>query len=112
MKATLLCSLLLIIFKANGADSLRSERSLFSYKEHYKKLTLQEAVSQGLLSNQDEKMRVLLEDILDLDFREKIILLPLVLSVFLIGIFPNIFLEPMRQSIETIINNFEIANGR
>jgi len=34
------------------------------------------------------------------------------LSVFLIGIFPNIFLEPMRQSIETIINNFEIANGR
>ena len=53
-----------------------------------------------------------LNDILDLDFREKLILIPLVLSVLLIGIFPNIFLDPMRQSIETIITNFEIANGK
>ena len=53
-----------------------------------------------------------LNDILDLDFREKIILIPLVVSVLLIGIFPNIFLDPMRQSIETIISNFEIANGK
>ena len=53
-----------------------------------------------------------LNDILDLDFREKLILIPLVVSVFLIGIFPNIFLDPMRQSIETIILNFEIANGK
>ena len=71
MKAKLLFSfltILLIIFKAN-ADSLRSEKSLFSYQENYKKLTLQEAVSQGLLSNQDEKMRAQLEDILDLDYK-------------------------------------------
>jgi len=53
-----------------------------------------------------------LNDILDLDFREKLILIPLVVSVLLIGIFPNIFLDPMRQSIETIISNFEIANGK
>ena len=53
-----------------------------------------------------------LKDILDLDFREKLILIPLVVSVLLIGIFPNIFLDPMRQSIETIITNFEIANGK
>ncbi len=53
-----------------------------------------------------------LNDILDLDFREKLILVPLVVSVLLIGIFPNIFLDPMRQSIETIISNFEIANGK
>ena len=53
-----------------------------------------------------------LNDILDLDFREKLILIPLVVSVLLIGIFPNIFLDPMRQSIETIITNFEIANGK
>jgi len=53
-----------------------------------------------------------LNDILDLDFREKLILIPLVVSVLLIGIFPNIFLDPMRQSIETIISNFESANGK
>ena len=53
-----------------------------------------------------------LKDILDLDFRERLILIPLVVSVLLIGIFPNIFLDPMRQSIETIITNFEIANGK
>ena len=53
-----------------------------------------------------------LKDIIDLDFRERIILIPLVVSVLLIGIFPNIFLDPMRQSIETIITNFEIANGK
>ena len=53
-----------------------------------------------------------LKDILDLDFRERLILIPLVVSVLLIGIFPNIFLDPMRQSIETIISNFEIANGK
>ena len=53
-----------------------------------------------------------LKDILDLDFRERLILIPLVVSVLLIGFFPNIFLDPMRQSIETIITNFEIANGK
>ena len=53
-----------------------------------------------------------LNDILDLDLREKLILIPLALTVILIGIFPNIFLDPMRQSIELIINNYEIANGK
>ena len=53
-----------------------------------------------------------LKDILDLELREKIILIPLLLTVLLIGIFPNIFLDPMRQSIEIIIINYEIANGK
>ena len=53
-----------------------------------------------------------LKDILDLDVRERLILIPLVVSVLLIGIFPNIFLDPMRLSIEIIITNFEIANGK
>jgi NADH-quinone oxidoreductase subunit M len=51
-------------------------------------------------------------DILDIDFREKIILIPLVAVIIIIGIFPNIFLEPMRLSIEIIINNYEVANGK
>ena len=50
--------------------------------------------------------------ILDLDFREKLILYPLVFIIFLIGIFPNIFLDSMRLSIELIISNYEIANGK
>ena len=52
-----------------------------------------------------------LKDILDLDFREKIILYPLIIMVIVIGIFPNIFLNPMRIPIEIIISNFEIANA-
>ena len=60
----------------------------------------------GIISNEK------LNDILDLDIREKIILIPLLISVILIGIFPNIFLEPMRNSIELIIINFEVANGK
>ena len=51
------------------------------------------------------------KDILDIDLREKIILFPLIAIVILIGIFPNIFLDPMRLPIEIIINNYEIANG-
>ena len=51
-------------------------------------------------------------DILDLDLREKIIMISLVFVVIFIGIFPNFFLEPMRLPIETIINNYEIANGK
>jgi len=53
-----------------------------------------------------------LKDILDLDQREKIILIPLILAVLVIGIFPNIFLEPMRESIEVIILNYELANDK
>ena len=53
-----------------------------------------------------------LKDILDIDFREKIILYPLIIMVILIGIFPNIFLDPMRLPIELIINNYELANAK
>ena len=53
-----------------------------------------------------------LNEILDLDIREKIILYPLVLVIILIGIFPNILLEPMKLSVETIIFNYEVANAK
>ena len=59
----------------------------------------------GLLTNEK------LKDILDLNIREKIILYPLVVLVIFIGIFPNIFLDPMRLSIELIISNYESANA-
>jgi len=53
-----------------------------------------------------------LKEILDLNLREKLILYPLVLVVIIIGIFPNIFLDPMRMSIEQIIINYDFANGK
>ena len=53
-----------------------------------------------------------LKEILDLNLREKLILYPLVLAVIIIGIFPNIFLDPMRMSIEQIVINYEFANGK
>ena len=53
-----------------------------------------------------------LSEILDLDAREKIILIPLAVLVIIIGIFPNLFLDPMRQSIEIIILNYEFANAK
>ena len=59
----------------------------------------------GLLKNEK------LNKILDLDLREKIILFPLIILVIIIGIFPNIFLDPMRLSIQLIITNFEISNA-
>ena len=55
---------------------------------------------------------VKLKEILDLNLREMIILIPLVIVVIIIGIFPNIFLDPMRIPIENIIINYEIANGK
>ena len=53
-----------------------------------------------------------LADILDINTREKIILIPLAISVILLGIFPNLFLDPMRLSLELIITNYEIANAK
>ena len=50
-----------------------------------------------------------LSEILDLNSREKIILIPLAIAVILIGIFPNVFIEPMRLPIESIIINYEFA---
>ena len=52
-----------------------------------------------------------LKNIKDLNLREKIIMVTLVIMVIVIGIFPNIFLEPMRLPIENIIENYEIANA-
>jgi len=60
----------------------------------------------GLLINEK------LKDICDLNNREKIILYPLIVMVIIIGVFPNIFLEPMRLSIQLIISNYQIANAQ
>ena len=51
-------------------------------------------------------------EILDLNNREKIILIPLAIAVIFIGIFPNIFIEPMRLPLESIIFNYELANAK
>ena len=48
-----------------------------------------------------------LNEILDLNTREKIILIPLAIVVIIIGILPNIFIEPMRLPLELIISNYE-----
>ena len=53
-----------------------------------------------------------LSEILDLNNREKIILIPLAIAVIFIGIFPNIFIEPMRLPLESIIFNYELANAK
>ena len=53
-----------------------------------------------------------LSEILDLNNREKIILIPLAIAVIFIGIFPNIFIEPMRLPLESIIINYEFANAK
>ena len=60
----------------------------------------------GVLKNEQ------LKEILDLDLREKIILYPLIIVVFLIGFFPNIFIDPMSLTIDGIILNYEIANDK
>ncbi len=59
-----------------------------------------------------EITNVKLSEILDINTREKLILIPLALSVMIMGIFPNIFLDPMRLSLELIITNYELANGK
>ena len=69
-------------------------------------LYLYKRIFFGLLDNNK------LKEILDLELREKFIMIPLIVVIFLIGLFPNIFLEPMRLPIETIINNYEMANGK
>ena len=60
----------------------------------------------GILTNDK------LNEILDLELREKLILYPLIIMIIIIGIFPNIFLEPMRLSVDLIISNYQIANGK
>ena len=69
-------------------------------------LYLYKRIIFGLIENEK------LTEILDLNLREKIILIPLALVVIIIGIFPNIFIEPMRLPLELIISNYELANGK
>jgi len=69
-------------------------------------LFLYKRVIFGIITN--EKLKT----ILDLNLREHIIMISLLIIVIIIGIFPNIFLEPMRFPIENIINNYELANGQ
>ena len=57
-------------------------------------------------------INIKLKEILDLSVREKIILYPLIAVILILGFFPNIFLDPMRLSVDLIINNYEIANGK
>lgn len=69
-------------------------------------LLLYKNIIFGVLTNEK------LKEILDLNIREKIILYPLIIMVIFIGIFPNIFLNPMRLPIEQIISNYEIVNAK
>ena len=55
----------------SSSNILKSKKSLFAFKEMFKPLGLQEAVSQGLLKNQDEKIRNTMEDILDLNYADQ-----------------------------------------
>ena len=69
-------------------------------------LYLYKRIIFGIVTN--EKLR----EILDLNLRELTIMIPLVILVIIIGIFPNIFLDPMRIPIENIITNYNLANGK
>ncbi|MBI28686.1 MAG: NADH-quinone oxidoreductase subunit M [Pelagibacteraceae bacterium] len=48
-----------------------------------------------------------LEIITDLNFRETIILAPIIILIFWIGLYPNSFLDPMHAPLENIITNYE-----
>ena len=69
-------------------------------------LYLYKRIILGEMSNEK------LSEILDLNNREKIILIPLAIAVIFIGIPPNIFIEPMRLPLESIIFNYELANAK
>jgi NADH-quinone oxidoreductase subunit M len=69
-------------------------------------LYLYKRIIFGVITNEK------LSKILDLNNREKTILIPLALAVIIIGILPNIFIEPMRLPLELIINNYEFANAK
>ena len=53
-----------------------------------------------------------LKTMFDLNLREIIIMVPLLIVVFIMGIFPNLFLDPMRLPIKNIIINYELVNGK
>ena len=69
-------------------------------------LYLYKRVIFGLIKNEK------LKNILDLNLRETIIMIPLLIVIFVMGIFPNLFLDPMRLPIKKIIINYELANGK
>ncbi len=50
-----------------------------------------------------------LEEILDLDWREKAIFAPLILVVLWIGIYPTSFFEVIEPSVESLIANYHLA---
>tara|TARA_Y100001954_G_C15821401_1_gene610110 strand:+ start:3119 stop:4561 length:1443 start_codon:yes stop_codon:yes gene_type:complete len=58
-------------YPLESSNILKSEKSLFAFKEMFKHLSLQEAVSQGLLNNQSEKIRSNMEDILDINYADQ-----------------------------------------
>ena len=86
-------SILLAFFAATGII-LSAVYMLFLYKR----------VVFGKITNDK------INNLLDLNLREILIIVPLILVIFLMGIFPNFFLEPMRLPVENIIYNYDIAN--
>ena len=69
-------------------------------------LFLYKRIVFGIIENEK------LKKILDLKPREIIIMVPLLIVVFIMGIFPNLFLDPMRLPIKNIIIKYELANGK
>jgi len=69
-------------------------------------LYLYKRVVFGIISN------IKIKSILDLNLREIIIMVPIIVIIFLIGLFPNIFLDPMRAPLKNIIINYEITNDK
>ncbi|MGE5787919.1 MAG: complex I subunit 4 family protein, partial [Myxococcales bacterium] len=67
-------------------------------------LTMVQKVFFGPLNNPANK------DLPDLNVRETIALAPLVALVFVIGFFPKLFLDPMSDSVNSVIEDFR--NGR
>ena len=67
-------------------------------------LYLYKRVIFGIITNSK------LKNILDLNIREICILVPIIIVIFWMGIYPNSFLDPMHSSIEKIIDNYNLVN--
>ena len=50
-----------------------------------------------------------LQSITDLNKREILIFMPLVLVVLIMGIYPNMFLDVMHASVENLVNRYQSA---
>jgi len=68
-------------------------------------LYLYKRIIFGKISN------IKLEKIYDLNIREIIILIPIIIIIFWIGIYPNTFLKTIEPSVEKIIINYNNVNG-